>query len=150
MTAREKSHYTPKPQTKCWECEWAAGKDHKCPWANEFKPVPGWKAEQTQVLVANGNYTGDGKPQYVDSFIVKECPLFEEMQFIKRQRAEIAKKLEANKSIIKDKDKSLELVARLWIDEHKDISQIVAETGLPYWKVAYYQRTIKERIKNGK
>lgn len=57
--------------TLCWKCEWAAGKDKKCPWATKFQPVPDWDAEPTKV------YCPEKKDSYIDSFIVKKCPLFE-------------------------------------------------------------------------
>lgn len=38
-----------KKDTICWTCEWAGGKDKKCPWASEFKPVPGWDATPTKL-----------------------------------------------------------------------------------------------------
>ena len=50
--------------TLCWACHRAGrGFASGCPWASEFKPVPGWEAEQTEL---------EG------SFFVISCPLFEE------------------------------------------------------------------------
>lgn len=67
--------------TICWECEWAGGKDEKCPWANKFEPVPGWKAIPTKILI-QGNTEGR---HHIDSYDVYECPLFELMGAIKRR-----------------------------------------------------------------
>ena len=75
MTASEKNCFDPKEPTKCWECEWAGGKNGKCPWATKFEPVPGWKAIPTKILVSDR--------QKIDSFIVVECPEFELMREIK-------------------------------------------------------------------
>lgn len=71
----ERNCFTPKQPTKCWECEWAAGKNGKCPWATKFEPVPGWEAIPTKLLVSGR--------QKIDSFIVVECPEFELMREIK-------------------------------------------------------------------
>lgn len=56
--------------TLCWHCEWATGKEGKCPWARSLKPVPGWTAKKVTLKISKGVYT--------DSYIVKECPLFRE------------------------------------------------------------------------
>lgn len=63
-----------KHTTLCFECEWAAGKEKKCPWASKFEPVPGWKAIPTKI---------DGNGRSYNSFDVYECPLFELMHEIK-------------------------------------------------------------------
>ena len=67
-------HYKPKHKTLCWECEWAGGKDKKCPWACKFEPVPGWEAVPTKIQTTD---------RIVDSFDVYACPLFELMYEIK-------------------------------------------------------------------
>ena len=41
-------------------------------------------------------------------------------------------------------DNDLELVERLWLKEHLGLSEIVAETGLSYWKVHALRKKIKE------
>lgn len=56
--------------TLCWHCEWATGKDGHCPWARSLTPVPGWEAIKSKLRQSEG--------QYADSYIVKDCPLFEE------------------------------------------------------------------------
>ena len=56
--------------TLCWHCKWACGKDGHCPWARSLTPVPGWKAQKVKLKIS--------KEVYTDSYIVKECPLFEE------------------------------------------------------------------------
>lgn len=64
---------TMRKDTLCWECRKAtAGED--CPWANEFKPVKGWKATPTIVKVTS--HTDKRAAQLQDSFIVHKCPLF--------------------------------------------------------------------------
>lgn len=143
-----KTPYKPKHQTKCWECEWAGGKDGKCPWATRFEPVPGWKAKPTKILIASKTQTPDGKPQYTDSFDVYECPLFELMTEIRLQREATVRKMLMFKDDIQNKDKALAIVERLWLVEHKNFEQIAAATGLPYYKVIYLIRKIKERLKN--
>lgn len=55
-------------QTICWECRKCTG-GKGCPWADEFKPVKGWKAIRTVVKMFNRKNT--------DSYIVVKCPLFE-------------------------------------------------------------------------
>ena len=141
-------HYKPKHQTLCWQCEWAAGKGGKCPWATRFEPVPGWNAKPTKVLSASATITSDGKPQYIDSFDVKECPLFELMTELKRRKAEAEKKVQERQSILQDKDKTYELVERLWIGELKTPEEICEETGLSMWKVYGIIQKIKENWKN--
>ena len=56
--------------TLCWHCEWATGKEGKCPWVRSFTPVPGWTAKQTYLRQTEGQFT--------ESYIVKDCPLFKE------------------------------------------------------------------------
>ena len=56
--------------TLCWHCEWATGKEGKCPWVRSFTPVPGWTAKKTYLRQSEGQFT--------ESYIVKDCPLFSE------------------------------------------------------------------------
>ena len=56
--------------TLCWHCKWATGLEGHCPWARSLTPVSGWIAIKTQFRQSEGQYT--------DSYIVKDCPLFEE------------------------------------------------------------------------
>ncbi len=56
--------------TLCWNCKWATGKEGRCPWARSLTPVDGWGAKKVKLKVSATDYT--------DSYIVKECPLFEE------------------------------------------------------------------------
>ena len=56
--------------TLCWHCKWATGKDGHCPWASHLVPVEGWDAKKVKLKISAGEYT--------DSYIVKDCPLFEE------------------------------------------------------------------------
>ena len=70
--------YIPNPtgkakHTLCWDCEKATG-GSDCPWANEFKPVPGWKATPTMVMVTT--QTLKRAEKLSSSFLVHDCPLF--------------------------------------------------------------------------
>lgn len=49
--------------TLCWECAKACG---GCDWSRENNPVPGWNAVSVKISISHNNY--------VDSFIVKNCP----------------------------------------------------------------------------
>lgn len=51
--------------TLCWFCERACG---GCSWSDKLEPVAGWNAEKTKILITKGTN--------IDSFIVKDCPLF--------------------------------------------------------------------------
>ena len=56
----------------CGECQQSS---LVCPWSREFKPVPGWTASPTRILM----YTttkGEQKPGYADSYNVTACPLY--------------------------------------------------------------------------
>lgn len=58
-------------ETLCWSCANATRirGERECPWAWDFKPVPGWKAVPTGIYCGNHHYkTG--------SFCVIECPLY--------------------------------------------------------------------------
>lgn len=56
--------------TLCWHCEWSTGKEGKCPWASHLIPVKGWEVKKVKLKVSTTDYT--------DSYVVKDCPLFEE------------------------------------------------------------------------
>ena len=78
------------PDTLCWNCRYATGKDlekplvftskktgkkhvfHGCPWVSNGVKIPGWDAEKT--VVYNQEIHGDPLPSY----LVKSCPYFEE------------------------------------------------------------------------
>lgn len=61
-----------KKATLCWSCAKACG---GCSWSDgSFTPVDGWKAKPTIVQVMNGVYG----IRRVDSYIVEECPEYEE------------------------------------------------------------------------
>lgn len=78
-----------KHETLCWKCEWASANDKKCPWATSFEPVPGWDAKPTKVKADK-----QSQHEYVDSFDVYECPLFELLGELKRRNAEKEKTAE--------------------------------------------------------
>ena len=52
--------------TLCWSCSKFV-KD--CQWIRCLKPIPGWTAIKTKILVNKG--------KYLKSYNVKACPLFE-------------------------------------------------------------------------
>ena len=61
-------------KTLCWGCKNTNA--YACPWfSDKGKPVPGWKATPTYVIMHSYN----GKKAYAPqrSYIVHECPLFE-------------------------------------------------------------------------
>lgn len=97
ITAATKKHHT-----LCWTCQWAAGKDKKCPWACKFQPVPGWKAIPTELKATIGSAFDK-----IDSFDVYECPQYELMDEMKRRvvenenlKAKLECKQKENKIII--------------------------------------------------
>lgn len=54
--------------TLCWRCANTNG--NRCPWfAKDAKPVEGWKALRRDLYMS---------PRKVESYIVIDCPLFEE------------------------------------------------------------------------
>ena len=78
------------PDTLCWNCRYATGKDlpkplvitskktgkkhvfYCCPWVSNGVKVPGWDAEKTVVY----NQDIHGGP--IPSYLVKSCPYFKE------------------------------------------------------------------------
>ena len=61
-------------QQLCWDCKNACG---RCSWSQSFTPVRGWVAEATTI---NTQVTGRNQKHYnitMDSYDIKECPLFE-------------------------------------------------------------------------
>lgn len=78
------------PDTLCWNCRYATGKDlqkplsfaskktgkkhvfYGCPWVSNGVKIPGWDAEKTVVY----NQEIHGGP--IPSYLVKTCPCFEE------------------------------------------------------------------------
>jgi hypothetical protein len=62
-----------KRDTLCWKCKKATASDN-CPWANDFIPVEGWDAEETVLVIRSTR----GYERKDTSYIVRECPLFEE------------------------------------------------------------------------
>lgn len=57
--------------TICWVCKNATG---NCSWSRSLKPVEGWKAKKTKILIRRVI----GKVEYEDSYIVKTCPQYQE------------------------------------------------------------------------
>lgn len=78
------------PDTLCWNCRYATGKDfpkplvltnkktgkkhvfHGCPWVSNGVRIPGWDAEKTVVY----NQEDHGGP--LPSYLVKSCPCFKD------------------------------------------------------------------------
>ena len=76
------------PDTLCWNCRYATGKNlpkplvltskktgkkhafRGCPWASDGIKIPGWDAEKTVI------YNQEGGP--IPSYLVKSCPYFKE------------------------------------------------------------------------
>jgi hypothetical protein len=141
MTSREKTMGA--QGTLCWGCEWAAGKDHKCPWSTKFKPVPGWNATPTKIVVNEINYK-----KTIHSFFVKECPLFEKMELISLAEKAKAKK-EAEKKAHEDaitrykqkREETLKTIERLWLEEHLSQTQIAESVG---WSGSAVQRAVQK------
>ena len=147
MNSQEKIQST--SGTLCWTCKWAAGKDGKCPWVREFKPVEGWKATPDQVLITSATQAPDGVPKYTDSFTVIECPLYEEAPEVTLHR-KIMEKIFADQMAKEKVDEIEAELERLWIVEHKSNDEIAAELGIPICKLYKIKRKIKERYENGK
>lgn len=129
--------------TLCWTCQWAGGKEGKCPWASEFKPVPGWNAEPTKI------YTRDAKGNYIDSFIVNECPLYELMDEIKRQTVEKAGKTRDAEEYRRIREENYKTVKRMYFEECKMPRVIADLTGIDERQIHRIVRRIKERMRNG-
>ncbi len=132
-----------KHSTLCWECEWAGGKDKKCPWANNFEPVPGWKAKPTKIL--RQSQTSRIKREYVDSFDVYECPMFELITEIKQNLFE-----KAGRRRKRRKEEKLKAVKKLRFEDGKTIEEIAYSIDIDERTVCRLLKEIKERKKNGK
>lgn len=65
----------------CWSCE-RAGRS-ECEWMTEDKPVLGWEAIPTTVLLGNG--------LRARSYCVKSCPKFK--RYHERRKCEIVRRL---------------------------------------------------------
>ena len=63
------SKYKPRPDTLCWDCKNST--NNGCEWSRSFKPVEGWNAVPSAILVGGGN------DKYTDSYLVLDCPKFE-------------------------------------------------------------------------
>lgn len=134
-----------KHSSLCWECEWAAGKDEKCPWANKFEPVPGWKAIPTKVLNQSENKQKGRKASFLDSFDVCECPLFELMHEIKEGLVKNSGKVRNGKLRQEEMAEVLEAVKKLRFEDGKTAKEIASKIG--YDERSIYR--IFKRIKEG-
>ena len=63
------SKYKPRPDTLCWDCKNST--NNGCEWSRRSKPVEGWNAVPSAILVGGAN------DKYTDSYLVLECPKFE-------------------------------------------------------------------------
>ena len=129
----------PQNSTLCWTCEWAAGKDGKCPWACSFKPVPGWNAEATSILGNNKRY---------DSFIVHDCPLYTLANFIKQKIVVAAGK---RVYIVNQKEKAelYKTIKELRDEEKMSYQQIADELGFDIKQIYRFSKKMKEREERG-
>lgn len=59
--------------TICWQCRHATNPQGICPWSKAFKPVPGWDAKPYTIYLS-AKY----QKQRLESYLVQQCPLFEE------------------------------------------------------------------------
>ena len=62
--------YTKYDVTLCWSCKKSTG---FCSWSEDFIPVEGWKAIPTKIKATSSPRDN----RFIDSFLVRECPLFE-------------------------------------------------------------------------
>lgn len=116
-------------ETLCWYCKWAGRKDDKCPWACDFKPVPGWNATPTTIS------------DVIDSYDVHECPLFELMDEIKRGVISI----EVKKSrYIRFTERELKIIKEL-LNEGKTPYSIAKTIGFDVGRIEKIKRDMKER-----
>jgi hypothetical protein len=127
----------PKHKTICWECEWAAGKDGKCPWACSFEPVPGWKAIPTKVKTTE---------RLVESFDVYECPLFELADAIKRGIVRDATKTRPFKRLPEEEKEYIKSL----IAEGCSAYSIINLTGHNAKTIYKIIKEVKESENNGK
>ena len=63
------SKYKPRLDTLCWDCKNST--NNGCEWSRSLKPVEGWNAVPSAILVGGAN------DKYTDSYLVLECPKFE-------------------------------------------------------------------------
>ena len=61
-------------ETLCWSCQHAIRirGEHECPWAWNFKPVPGWKAKKIIVNGVTETYRVDMCPMYKNDGTAQE------------------------------------------------------------------------------
>lgn len=63
-----------KTPTLCWDCARALP-GNGCPWANRFKPVKGWDAEETTIKVIRSECS-QNRYREERAYRVRGCPLF--------------------------------------------------------------------------
>lgn len=137
--------------TLCWTCKWAAGKDGKCPWSREFKPVEGWEATPDRILITSATQTPDGVARYSETYTVHKCQLYELDPTVIEHKKMMAMLLEESRMEYKAEVEELEAeVERLWIVEHVDNAEIAERLDIPLWRLYKIRKKIKERYKNGK
>lgn len=61
-------------ETKCWTCQ--RGPRSECAWFAWHKPVPGWTAERSDVLIQTKVTTHRKYRHYEESYHVIDCPLY--------------------------------------------------------------------------
>lgn len=66
-------------ETICWKCAKNSG---LCSWSENFTPVEGWEAVPTKIQARRHSKDADE----IDSYDVYECPEFELMERLKKQK----------------------------------------------------------------
>jgi len=76
ITAGRKQNDMGYTETLCWKC--ANAKANGCSWFTDYTPVAGWNAEPSKIRIQRGVKGEQGKfyDDYVDSYVVKDCPKF--------------------------------------------------------------------------
>ena len=100
------------PKSLCWDCA-NVTQSGKCPWADNFDPVPGWNAKPTKIY---GAYP-------MDSYVVLSCPIFKRNSF----GAGAERCLLAPQKPIKIND-----------DDLINLSEAIIENAVEDWKALQY------------
>ena len=76
------NRFNSKPATLCYKCKTPSP---TCPWKYNYTPVEGWEAEPSKVAISGND------SRMVDSYIVKQCPLYEENKREPKEKIELPK-----------------------------------------------------------
>jgi hypothetical protein len=119
-------------QTICPMCDNATR--NGCPWARSFQPVDGWDAKPTKLLV---HHNREEKNWIMDSFLVRDCPLFDSTNINEQFRPDM---------IDRNEQEWKEFLVRLISWEVRDYAQsLVRIRNNP--KAAEEYRTNPNRVK---